>query len=55
MPSKQCKICHKHFPATPEYFYKRAGAYDGLRNDCKECKIATSLKTIAAKKKRDQK
>lgn len=37
MKEKQCSICGQCLPATPEYFFRRKGATDGLRNDCKTC------------------
>lgn len=35
--TKRCIECKQEFPATLKYFYKRQGAKDGLRNNCKSC------------------
>ena len=42
--TKQCNICLQHLPADTDHFYKRADAADGLRGDCKKCKIKNTLK-----------
>lgn len=34
---KQCSICSIEHPATPEYFYPRKEAKDGLRKECRKC------------------
>jgi hypothetical protein len=47
--TKQCNTCLEHKPATTEYFYKRADSADGLRGDCKACKIENTLKNKAAR------
>lgn len=47
--TKQCNRCNEFFPATTEYFYKRADSADGLRGDCKQCKIENTLKNRAKK------
>ena len=35
---KKCVGCHKIYPATAEYFNKRKGSKDGLRNTCRACR-----------------
>jgi len=40
---KQCITCHKYLPADTEHFYKRADSADGLRGDCKKCKVTNTL------------
>lgn len=53
MPSKkQCNLCLKMLPATTEYFYKRVESADGLRGDCKECKVRNTLRNRARKNDR---
>lgn len=37
MKTKICTKCKKEFPATPEYFYKRAVSKYNLRSECKKC------------------
>lgn len=39
---KTCKLCNTLKPL--DAFYKRVDSPDGYRNDCKECRRATSLK-----------
>ena len=34
---KHCGECKQHKPATPEYFKRDSGKYDGLNSWCKEC------------------
>ena len=34
---KTCKTCKENYPATLEYFGKRANIKDGLNNICKKC------------------
>lgn len=38
--SKTCSICGIEYPATFEHFYRRIGAKDGLRNECRTCLTA---------------
>lgn len=40
---KQCVSCEEYLPANTEHFYKRADSADGLRGDCKKCKIKSTL------------
>ena len=40
---KQCNKCLEYLPANTEHFYKRAESTDGLRGDCKKCKIANTV------------
>ena len=40
---KQCVKCNRYLPADADHFYKRADAADGLRGDCKDCKIQNTL------------
>lgn len=40
---KQCVTCHRYLPADTDHFYKRSDSADGLRGDCKECKIKNTL------------
>ena len=47
--TKQCSDCNQYYPATTEYFYKRSESLDGLRGDCKQCKIKRTLKNRAKK------
>ena len=47
--TKQCNKCNEFLPATTEYFYKRADSADGLRGDCKDCKIKNTLKNRASR------
>jgi 5-methylcytosine-specific restriction endonuclease McrA len=34
---KRCTRCGTEYPATTEYFYRRAGVADGLKSHCKNC------------------
>ena len=36
---KICTKCREAKPATPEYFHRQKDGKDGMRNDCKECKV----------------
>lgn len=47
---KQCNKCLNYYPATTEFFYKRAESVDGLRNDCKQCKISNTVKNHERRK-----
>ena len=40
---KQCVSCYEYKPADTEHFYKRADSADGLRGDCKDCKVKNTL------------
>jgi len=39
MEMKICSKCGAELPATKEYFHIRKDAKDGLRNECRECRI----------------
>ncbi len=45
IPSKQCSRCKIEYPATSEYFNKRAASPDGLQPTCKVCKKIKDKKT----------
>lgn len=47
--TKQCNKCNKFLPADTDHFYKRADSADGLRGDCKGCKIKNTLANRAAR------
>ena len=53
IPQKFCMKCKQWKPATPEYFYRKADAYDGLSMQCKSCKKATSDKRLQTAKARE--
>ncbi len=37
MTEKLCNKCGQKFPATPDYFYRKSAAKDGLQGACKSC------------------
>ncbi len=39
IPRKQCSKCERCLPATPEFFQRDKQKKDGLRPDCKECRV----------------
>ncbi len=48
-PIKVCATCKQKFPATTEYFYKRAASPGGLQSQCKKC-IKAWKRSSAGKK-----
>ena len=38
---RECNLCHRLLPATPEYFYKSKYSKNGLVWRCKECRKKT--------------
>lgn len=42
IPLKRCSKCKNVFPATLEYFHKSSRAKDGLRTECKTCRVSSS-------------
>lgn len=39
IPEKRCSKCGNIFPATPEFFQRDKHTKDGLRPDCKPCRV----------------
>lgn len=37
--AKACSVCLTKFPATSEHFHRDASRLDGLRSECRKCRV----------------
>lgn len=45
--TRTCTKCHRELPATREYFAPSKLGSQGLRADCRECRVATPGSTVS--------